>query len=453
MPRGIRAATTAAAVTVVAVVLALVGVGVLALLRHQVHASMEQVAQQRADAVAQEVERSGFSVDLTGVPGEESLVQVLRGEQVVVSSPAIEGEAPLVARRPSGGHAETWVTSDLPAEEENGFAVAVQPVRWGGASGYIIAAQSLESVDRSMVITGWLLLGSYPVILLLVGGATFWGTGRALRPVERIRRQVASIASTADSSGRVPVPDAADEVARLATTMNLMLTRLDDALTSQRRFVADASHELRTPLATIRATHEVNLSHPKIADWDVDGPHVLEELDRLDRIVADMLLTAKSDEGTLGLRTARVDLAELLAEEGRRAARVAPRLAIRTDLTPLVVTADADLLLRAVRNLVDNAVRHATSQVRLSTAVAAQTPGSIAIHASDDGAGVPPNERERIFERFVRLDESRARDQGGAGLGLAIARQIARAHGGDLIVTDAAGGGACFVLTFPSSTD
>jgi len=452
MRRGIRTATTAAAVTVVAVVLALVGVGVLALLRHQVHASMEQVAQQRAAAVAEEVGRGGFSVDLSGVPGEESLVQVLRGGQVVVASPAIEGEGPLVARRPSGGQAETWLTSDLPAEEEAGFAVAAQPVRSGGATGYVIAAQSLESADRSTVITGWLLLGSYPVILLLVGATTWWGTGRALRPVEQIRQQVSSIASTADASERVPVPDGADELARLATTMNLMLTRLDDAVTSQRRFVADASHELRTPLATIRATHEINLSHPDIADWDVDGPDVLEELDRLDRIVADMLLTAKSDEGTLALHGSRVDLVELLADEARRAAHAAPRLAIRTDISPLVVTADPHLLLRAVRNLVDNAVRHANSQIRLSTTVAAEPPGSIAIQVADDGAGVPLAERERIFERFVRLDESRARDQGGAGLGLAIARQIARARGGDLVVTDADGGGACFVLTIPSGT-
>ncbi len=449
MPRGIRAATTAAAVTVVAVVVALVGIGVLALLRHEVHASMEQVAGQRAAAVAQEVERSGFSVDLTGVPGEESLVQVLRGEQVVVSSPAIEGEGPLVARRPSGGQTETWLASDLPAEE-NGFAVAVQPVSFGGATGYVIAAQSLESVDRATVITGWLLLGSYPVILLLVGAATFWGTERALQPVERIRRQVSTIASTADASERVPVPEGADEVARLATTMNLMLTRLDDALTAQRRFVADASHELRTPLATIRATHEVNVSHPEVADWDVDGHDVLEELDRLDRIVADMLLMAKSDEGNLNLHAGPVDLAELLTDEARRAAHAAPGLAITTALAPLVVTADADLLLRAVRNLVDNAVRYATSQIQLSTVVAADTPGGIAIQVSDDGPGVPPSDRERIFERFVRLDESRARHQGGAGLGLAIARQIVRAHGGDLIVTDAADGGASFVLTIPS---
>jgi signal transduction histidine kinase len=231
-------------------------------------------------------------------------------------------------------------------------------------------------------------------------------------------------------------------------TLNEMLDRLAAATDAQRRFVADASHELRSPLATIRAAHEVASVHPEAVDWAVVNADVLAELTRLEQLVDDLLFLARTDEDAPRPRREDVDLDDLVAEEAGRLRRAAP-LQVVTRLVPARVVGDRPALARLLRNLADNAARHAVDRVEIRV-----EPGTeeAVVDVLDDGPGIPLAERDRVFDRFVRLDTSRERAAGGAGLGLAIAREIARVHGGDLVVLDSPSG-AHLRLRLPGPAD
>ncbi|MCW2764699.1 MAG: ATP-binding region, ATPase domain protein [Nocardioides sp.] len=442
---GVRLRTSAAATLVVALVLAAASIAFVLLQRQQLETSLENVARQQASAVAAQVAKEGAAVDLVGGGGDQSLIQVVDSSgSVVAASPSVEGEAPVVALRPAPGEV-TAVSSDrLPIGEGAKFVVVARGVTGPDGPMVVLAAQSLETVQQSTSVVGRLLAIGYPLVLLAVGLTSYWLTGRALAPVEAIRRRVATIDGTSALSARVPVPPGGDEIARLAQTMNSMLTRLQTGSEAQQRFVGDASHELRSPLATIRAAHEIQSLHPESTDWPSVSAEVLSELDRVDRLVADLLLLARSDEHGLALQLREVDLDDLVRSEGARLQRAGVHDVV-VSAPPVRVLGDPHHLARALRNLTDNAKRHAHRRVELRLDANATTAW---IDVVDDGPGVPQDERERIFERFVRLDQSRARDSGGTGLGLPIARQVARAHGGDLVVTDDAAG-ARFTLSIP----
>jgi signal transduction histidine kinase len=226
--------------------------------------------------------------------------------------------------------------------------------------------------------------------------------------------------------------------------MNTMLDRLERAAIAQRQFVADASHELRSPLSTLQVGLE--LLHGRLRSADRSTVTDLrEEADRLERLIADLLLLARVDEAGLAPRLVDVDLDDLVnAERSRIAAQPGPR--VTADVRAVRVRGDRGQLARAVRNLVDNAVSHARTTVSLRLYAAG---GSVRLEVADDGPGVPPADRDRIFERFVRLDSGRERTAGGSGLGLAIVAEIVAGHGGTVAVADAADGGASFVLTLP----
>jgi signal transduction histidine kinase len=282
-----------------------------------------------------------------------------------------------------------------------------------------------------------------PALLLLVAGMTYWLSGRALRPVERMRRQVTDIGSDT-LHVRVPLPAARDEVWRLAGTMNTMLDRLESAAGAQRRFISDASHELRSPLASLRASLEVAQIHPGSASWERTSNVVLEETLRLERLVSDLLLLASSDERGLPPRREDVDLDDIVTAEAERL-RGTTTLLVDSLVTPIRIRGDRDRLSRVVRNVVDNACRHAQRSVTLRLSARS---GSAVIDIVDDGPGIAAVDRDRVFDRFVRLDDSRSRSEGGSGLGLAIARQITREHGGDVLVVDTTSG-AHFRILLP----
>jgi len=284
--------------------------------------------------------------------------------------------------------------------------------------------------------------------LLMLACVTIWlVVGRALRPVERIRR-VADAITLADLSRRVPEPGTDDEIGHLARTMNEMLARLEDSAARQRRFVADASHELRIPLTAIRTSLEVGLSRPAAAPWPDIARRAVRQSQRLEQLTAQLLLLAKSDAGQLGGRSQPVDLHALLTELSTAVA--ATGISIDTDVPRgTATTGNADELSRLFRNLVDNAVRHARHRVLITAAPAG---GRIVVEVIDDGPGIPSSERERVFGRFVRLDPSRAHASGSAGLGLAIARDIATAHGATVVLTDGEDGGTRAVVTLPCLT-
>jgi signal transduction histidine kinase len=278
----------------------------------------------------------------------------------------------------------------------------------------------------------------------LAAGVVWTVVGRSLRPVEQLLSEVEDI-SAHRLHRRVDVPPTRDEVGRLAATLNAMLDRLEDAHVEQRRFVADASHELRTPIANIRTAVEVAASNPGSADWPAVSVDLLRQDDRLQRLADDLLFLARSDLGATARRVETIDLAALVRTEMGRPVRDGVRLVLVEPLPAVTLDGDRDQLGRALSNLLDNALRHATSTVSVGLHAGTQR---VQIVVRDDGPGIARDDRERIFDRFVRLDEGRARSDGGSGLGLAIVREIAQAHGGTVRVIDAEPG-ATLVLELP----
>ncbi len=295
--------------------------------------------------------------------------------------------------------------------------------------GFLVAAGPGGAIEQSVHTLTSTLWWTLPALIALVALVAWAVTGRALRPVEVIRSEVTAITHSS-LDRRVSEPRAQDEVGRLARTMNQMLDRLQGASDSQRQFVSDASHELRSPVAAIRATGEVALAHPNRSDWPAVVRRMLDEDDRMEKIVGDLLDLARGEEGELP--TALVDVDDIVLEE---IARVRPgNVQIAADrVSAGRVRGSREQLMRVVRNLLDNALRHAATTVRVSLTT---DPDGVRLVVEDDGPGIPVADRDRVFERFTRLDEGRARDSGGLGLGLAMVRSIAERHGGTVTIAD-----------------
>jgi signal transduction histidine kinase len=230
--------------------------------------------------------------------------------------------------------------------------------------------------------------------------------------------------------------------------MNDMLTRLDDAAQRQRRFVADASHELRSPLAAIRTTLEVGLAHPDKAPWPTIAERAAQQSTRLEGLIQQLLLLAKADERELSAQQQRVDVGALLHDVVNNTPT--HHLDIDLDTAPGVDTVgNPDHLQRLFRNIIDNAIRYAHRRVLIT---ASTTVESVQVDIDDDGRGIPPADRQRVFDRFVRLDSSRERSTGTTGLGLAIAHEIALAHRGRIAIADNPDDGTRVVVTLPSAS-
>jgi signal transduction histidine kinase len=231
--------------------------------------------------------------------------------------------------------------------------------------------------------------------------------------------------------------------------MNDMLARIESGQAAQRRFVGDASHELRSPLATIISAVEVGLAHPELPQAELARDMVLPEAQRMQALIDDLLLLARSDERGIVVRREDVDLDDLAAQEVARVEREG-RPAVRADLSPTRVVGDRSALGRVLRNLVDNAVRHARSIVEVAVWV---QDGSGCVSVADDGPGIAVQDRDRIFERFVRLDTDRSRTAGGSGLGLAIVAEIVAAHHGRVTVDDRPHGGTAVTVYLPLDSE
>ena len=321
------------------------------------------------------------------------------------------------------------------------LTVAQQSVEVGGELLLVVAASPLAEVVRSVEAIIRTSMVGVPLLVVLVGGVTWTVTGRTLRPIERIRTEVEELSSrTLDR--RVPVPDSDDEVARLAITMNGMLARLEAAAARQREFISDASHELRSPVAAIRAELEVALAHPSGSTLQHVATGVLDETGRIERIVADLLLLARLDEG-VAPAAGTVDLGRII----RAAADHVGDIAVAVDVADgVLVTGSESELASVVRNLVDNAVRHAVSAIAMT---ATARDGTVVLTVDDDGPGIPPADRERVFQRFTRLEPARGRADGGVGLGLAVVDRVVRHHRGAVTVGVSPRGGARFEVVLP----
>ncbi|MFE0257177.1 ATP-binding protein [Streptomyces sp. NPDC059010] len=326
-------------------------------------------------------------------------------------------------------------TLDGETDDHRFAAVHVEVEGRGLLTVYAGAPLSAEQGAVNTALT--VMLIGFPLLLAVVAGVTWLVTRRALRPVEGIRGEMAAITASEDLARRVPVPDTHDEVARLALTTNETLAALETSVERQRRFVADASHELRSPIASLRTQLEVGAAHPELLD--LDG--AVQDTVRLQGLAADLLLLARLDAGERPGDT-RLDLGALAREEAEG------RVNVTVAADAVTVAGSRGQLGRVLTNLLDNAQRHARSAVTVTV----REEGGWAVAAvADDGDGVAEADRERIFGRFVRLDEARSRDDGGAGLGLAIARDVAVRHGGTLTVGPAPAGGARFELRLPQA--
>jgi signal transduction histidine kinase len=354
----------------------------------------------------------------------------------------VKGRLPVIDLEPG----ETARIATTPVENEPSVVVAERADGPGGRLTILVARTMVD--EQAEIVTGLLWTG-IPLLLLLVGVTTWRVVGRAFAPVEAIRGEVEAI-SAVELSRRVPDPPGHDEIARLAATMNRMLARLEAAQSRQRRFVSDASHELRSPLAAIRQHAEVALGHPDRTSTAGLARIVLEEGIRLQQLVEDLLLLARADEGTLHLRRQPVDLDDLVFEAAG-ALRQVTHLRVEVSAVSAVrVSGDETQLRRVLRNLADNAARHAKTAITLALTEAS---GTAVLHVDDDGAGIPGGERQRVFERFVRLDDARSRDAGGSGLGLGIVAEILTAHGGSVTIGDSPLGGARVEVALPAHGD
>ncbi len=433
---------TAAAVAATLVVGAVALTGVLS--RSRV-AALDGLLRDRITVVTGLVDSDTLPGTLPTVEAGEVAQLLDAAGGVLASSPNASRTLPVLpsdqvaALRSRAGAGVLLVTTTDDAYSRPARA-AVRAVSYRGQPATVVVSMPLGEVQGLLSALRVALLIVVPLLTVLVGLALWFAVGRALHPVDQLRRAAAQVAASGGGGG-LPVPAADDELAALARTLNEMLDRLDRAASRQRTFVADAAHELRSPLTALRATVDVARSHP--AGWTVAelAAEIEPEALRMQALVDDLLLLAR-----VGARPARgrsVDLRALaddLATDGRVPVEVRGNGS---------AFADPERVGRVLRNLVDNAVRHAASRVRV---VVRQAGGSCTVTVEDDGNGVPVADRERVFERFVRLDEAREREAGGSGLGLAIARELAREQGGDVTLGDGELGGLAATVRLPAAS-
>jgi signal transduction histidine kinase len=429
----LRARLSLVSVLAVAVGLLAGGVLLVGVLNFALLRAVNTEALDTARAVANLVDQDSLSDPIPATPGMQVQVVDPQGRVRAVSGTA-DRLVPILypgelRDLPDGGG--RVIPGDRIGLAGQVRVVSVQAGRQGDPV-RVLVARSLADVTQGVHVLRVALLVAFPLLVLLLGAVSWRVVGAALRPVEALRSGAEEITGGA-RPGRLPVPDSGDEIHRLAVTLNGMLHRLDAARARQRAFVADAAHELRSPLTNMRTELEVAQRLADSTDWPALSTDLLTDVDRLSRLVDDLLLLARADDAATRAVTAPaepVELGQLLAEVAARY----PAVRYERPAVPLHTTGDRDALGRVVANLLDNATRHAEKAVVLTVA------GDGAyqrISVRDDGPGIPAADRERVFQRFTRLDDARARDAGGSGLGLAIVRELLRRHHGTVTLGDA----------------
>ncbi|WP_067450027.1 sensor histidine kinase [Actinomadura macra] len=444
-PRSIRSRDTLIAAVLAVLVLGLIAVGIDLGVRSAVKADLLKEIQVDARRASGGVRDGSLPTPIPDETGGRILVQVVGpGGHVLDATSAATGREPVSI---------LWPTAELRVRD---FVECRGS--WPDRECFVVEAIRATTAPDSVVVYAWEPMPAYLVngvlevlfcaivlaLATLVAWITWHVVGRTLGPVEAIRAQLAEI-SGSDLNRRVPEPPGEDEIAQLARTANATLDRLERAVGRQRQFASDASHELRTPIAGLRANLEDASMHPEDNDLRAVVDSALRDTDRLESIVTDLLLLARIGTGASAEES--IDLPRLAEAE----------IARRTFALKVSTELDGDVMVRGVRmqlvrllgNLLDNAERYADEVV--SVGVTREDRHAL-LTVTDDGAGIPPQDRERVFERFTRLDSARSRGAGGTGLGLAIAREIAQAHGGTLRVEECTRG-ARFVLRLPLAAE
>lgn len=443
---GVSARSAFVAATVVFVALGVAGAGLAAILYRTMLSGIDSAAATRVGEVAEQVvQRGAAGVDPAMLETDQRIVavQVIGGNGTVVLRSRSAPDTPLVAM----GDVGDGLRIGMPEQSSplGRIRVSAQTVTGPDGQYTVLVGEGSATIASTVWAVVVALAIAAPVVVAVSAAATYVLVRRSMQSVDAIRSRVADI-TTSDLTGRVPVPSSRDEIAALAVTMNEMLARIEAGHDAQRRFVGDASHELRSPLTTIISALEVAVAHPELLGGELATTTLLPEALRMKDLIDDLLLLARADERGLDMPREDVDLDDLAGIEVERLRRETT-LDVGVDLEPTRVTGDPAALSRVLRNLLDNAARHAVSRVDVSV----RRVGVYALlEVADDGAGISPEDRRRVFDRFVRLDPDRSRSAGGTGLGLAIVREIVLAHAGRVTIGDGIGTGTTVLVQLPS---
>ena len=447
-PATLRSRLTLLATALVALVLLASAIALVASQQHLLTRGVDEALVQRADNVQEAVAGKPAGTVLPGEGDrEDSFLQLLDSNGGVVASSANVAALPAVAAALAPHASPVFRTVSHVPLSSHDYRIYARPVSSAAGSRTLLLGKNVDDVKESVNILRTSLAVAIPIVLAMLAALVWWLTGRVLRPVEVIRSEVASITG-AELHRRVPVQPRDDEISRLARTMNAMLERVQQATDRQRQFVADASHELRGPLTRIRSALEVSLSYPASVPPEESYRELLTDTKELQQLVDDLLFLARSESGVHPRPDTTVDLDDLVLEQ---ASRLRARGQVQTDVQAVSagrVTGDPHQLARAIANLVSNAERYATTTVAFELHESA---GTTVLVIADDGPGIPEDQRQAVFARFTRLDPSRSREAGGAGLGLAIVQDIVARHGGTVVVTGAHPTGTRIVMSFPNN--
>jgi heavy metal sensor kinase len=445
---------------VVGLVLVVAGGGLAVVLRQWLYAELDENlrAQTAVVLAAARTDRGtpAFPVEIGKADAEELFLRLFDADGgVVFDNGAAVGGVPRQFRAiEDAGHGRESLAS-LMVDEGETVRVATVPMRdaAGNVVGVLQVGLDRHDADETVADLGAAMLLVAPLALLAAGGAGYVLAGRALRPVAEITRQAAAIDGKAlDARLALDLPD--DELGRLARTFDEMLARIEDAFERQRRFTGDAAHELRSPLGLLRSRIDITLARPRSGhEYEAALREAQRDVERLSAVVAGLLTLARSDAAALPIEPASLDLgevaADVLAQYADEAAEAEITLVDAT--TSIAVLADPDLLVRLLVNLVDNALRHTPPGGAITVGTGTVSKGStVCLWVTDTGVGITPQDQERIFDRFYRIDAGRTRADGGAGLGLAICHAVAVAHGGRIEVESEPGNGSTFTVTLPT---
>jgi heavy metal sensor kinase len=429
--------------------LTLFGAGIWLVVSHSLRASLDQTLCEQA---------KGVTTVLQSEPDPDHL-----REELIEYASATPGGNLMEVRDAQGKQIITSKTvSTERSDSASAYGVQVRPsgqyrtfttaVSVNGGEYRVLVATPMDATEATLSRVRMLLLWSAPIVLLLASLGGYWISRRALAPVDEITR-AARVIGIRNLSQRLAVPTSGDEIQRLSETWNGMLARLDSAVKRLSQFTADASHELRTPIALIRTTAELTLRRERSPETYREAlRQVLLESERTTRLVEDLLLLARADAGLPSLPLERLELIPLVrdvCQQGQILAG-ARQLEISAEIPdePVFVEANDPALRRMLLLLLDNAMKYTPSGGHITLSVD-PGPGGATVAVRDTGIGIPETALPHVFERFYRVDESRNRDAGGAGLGLSIAKWIAERHHASLEAESVVGQGSVFRIRFP----
>jgi signal transduction histidine kinase len=442
---GISARSAFVSASVVLVALVIAGSGLSIVLYRSLLSGVDDAAAGRVRDIAAALQYdTAADLDAALITTDQRIVavQVVDAAGTVIQHSQGEPDTPLMPIAGIGPALQIGLPDH--ASPDGDMRISAQTVDGKGGRYTILVGAGSEAVEATVKTVLVLLAGAAPIVIAVAAVAAYVLVARSLRSVDAIRTRVADI-SASDLAERVPVPDNFDEISALAVTMNEMLARIEAGHDAQRRFVGDASHELRSPVAAILSALDVAAAHPELLNDELASSTLRPEAQRMEALVEDLLLLARADERGLTLRRRDVDLDDVAFDELGRLLRETS-LTVDADLVPTRLVGDPGGLSRVLRNLLDNAARHARSRIELRVYPEG---GNAVVTVADDGPGIPEADRARVFGRFVRLDSDRSRSGGGTGLGLAIVSEVVAAQGGTVTIGDRCKGGAQVTVQLP----